>query len=202
MGSPELLSLRCAFDALVKLPAEEWRYCQAHTTVRDFARGEPLLRQGERVDWLGFLLGGLVRYHRVEDQREVTLGFDCEDRFTGAFDAYTSRQPARYSIQALEPSRLARFDRGFFDVLTTRHAVWRELSWRIAERQLVHKIDKELRIRTLSPQQRYADLVRSDSYLVHRVPQYHLASYLGIAPETLSRIRARMSSPTAAPPRS
>ena len=87
-------------------------------------------------------------------------------------------------------------------MLATRHAVWRELSLRIAERELAHKIDKELRIRTLTPEQRYTELVRSNSYLVHRVPQYHLASYLGIAPETLSRIRARMSSPTGSRPRS
>ena len=202
MGSPELLALRAAFDALVPLPAEEWEFCRARTTIRDFARGEPLLRQGERVDWLGFLLGGLARIHRTEDAREVTLGFDCEGRFVGAFDAYTSREPARYAIEALEPCRLARFDRAFFDVLAARHAVWRELSARIAERELVHKIDKELRIRTRSAEQRYAELVRSGSFLVHRVPQYHLASYLGIAPETLSRIRARMPSPTSSPPRS
>ena len=202
MVSPELLSLRCAFDAIAPLPAAEWEFCRAHATVRDFARGEPLVRQGERVDWLGFLLSGLVRYYRLEDGREVTLGFDREERFVGAFDAYTSRQPARYSIHALEPGRVVRFDRNLFDQLAARHAIWRELSMRIAERQLAHRIDKELRIRTLSAEERYTELVRSDSYLVHRVPQYQLASYLGIAPETLSRIRARMSSPTAAPPRS
>jgi CRP-like cAMP-binding protein len=56
----------------------------------------------------------------------------------------------------------------------------------------VKRTDKELRIRTQSAEERYAELVRTRSFLVARVPQYHLASDLGIAPETLSRIRARL----------
>jgi CRP-like cAMP-binding protein len=190
----DLAAVRRAFAALAAIPDDEWRFLEERVALREVPKGSMLLREGERVDWLGYLTRGLVRIVRRAGGREVTLGFDCEDRFVGAYDAYVTRAPARYGIEALEPSRLARFERGLLDALERRHDCWRELFRRIAERELVRKLDKELRIRTRTSEERYAELVRTGSYLVRRVPQYHLASFLGIAPETLSRIRARMGS--------
>jgi CRP-like cAMP-binding protein len=159
--------------------------------ARPVHRGDFLVRQGQRVDWLGFLSRGLVRLFQHRGEREITLGFDCEDRFVGAFDAFVSRAAARYSIQALEDGELVRIDRRGFERLHAEAPGWPEVMAALLEHPLERKIDKELRIRTQTPEERYAALVRSNSYLVRRVPQYLLASYLGIAPETLSRIRAR-----------
>jgi len=194
MSAQDLTTLRQAFAELAPLPEDEWSFLCARVELRELARGAMLLREGEAVDWLGFLTRGLVRMFRTLDGREVTLGFDCEARFVGAYDAYSSRTRARYGVEALEASTLLRFERALLEELDARHAAWGELFRRLAERELVHKIDKELRIRTRSAEERYGELVRTNSYLVRRVPQYHLASYLGIAPETLSRIRARMGS--------
>lgn len=188
----ELDSLRRACAAQVSIPEVEWSFLAARVARWGVPRGEPLLRQGERVDWLAFLAKGLVRLAHSSPAREVTLGFDCEERFVGAYDAFRQRTPAAFAIEALEPCVLFRFDRDLIEELEARHDCWRELGRRIVERSLLNKIDKELRIRTQSAQERYAELVRRRSFLVRRVPQYHLASFLGIAPETLSRIRARI----------
>ena len=131
----------------------------------------------------------------VGSEREVTLGFDCEGRFVGAYDAYVRREPASVALEALEPCVVLRFERALLEELDARHECWRELSRRVAEEQLVRRMEKELRQRTRTSAERYAELVRSDSFLVRRVPQYHLASFLGVAPETLSRIRARAAAP-------
>ena len=192
MPTPELSALRRALAELAPIPEAEWTHARAGVALVEVPRGALFLRQGEAVNWLGFLTRGLVRIFRQTGAREVTLGFDCEERFVGAYDAYVARAPARYALEALEPSQLVRFERARLDELEARHACWREVFRRLTERQLVRRIDKELRIRTRTSAERYAELVRSDSYLVRRVPQYHLASFLGIAPETLSRLRARM----------
>ena len=194
MDGQDLAAVRRAFAPLSTIPDDEWRFLEERAVLRQVPKGSALLREGELVDWLGYLTRGLVRIVRRVGGREVTLGFDCEERFVGAYDAYVTRTPARYGIEALEPSRCVRFERGLLDALEGRHACWRELFRRIAERELVRKLDKELRIRTRTSEERYAELVRRGSYLVRRVPQYHMASFLGIAPETLSRIRARMGS--------
>src|SRR5262249_33288153 len=92
----------------------------------------------------------------------------------------------------LEDGRLVRFARSELDALMAGHACWRELFGRVAEVELVRRIQLERDARTQSAEQRYAALERSGSFLVKRRPLYHLASSLGVAPETLSRIRARL----------
>lgn len=192
MDGSELRTFRRACAALAPIPDEEWSFFSHRIVPRTVPRGAWLLRQGEPVEWLGFLARGLVRLSHRAGEREVTLGFDCEDRFVGAYDAYRRRTPASFAIEALEPCVLLRFERALLDELEARHACWRELGLRIVEQVLLNKIDKELRIRTRTAEERYVELVRRGSFLARRVPQYHLASFLGIAPETLSRIRARL----------
>jgi len=186
-----LEKLRRALVQLAPLPHHEWSRFAGEVELAFQRAGELLLAPGAPVDWVGFLGSGLVRYFHRERGREVTLGFDCEERFVGDHEAFTARTGSRIAIEALENCVLVRLSRAHHDALLARDACWSELFRRLLERELAHRIDKELRIRTRSPRERYEALVKSGSYLVKRVPQYHVASYLGIAPETLSRIRAR-----------
>lgn len=188
----DLEQLRAVLTAFADLPREEWEAFASRVERRSLDKGRFLVRQDRFAPDIWFLLSGLVRIFRREGRREVTLGFDCEGRWVGAYDSFLTGEPARCSVVALEPCTLLEVPGTLLRELPRRHPCWQELTVRLQERQLLQRIDKELRIRTRTPAQRYGDLVRSRSYLVQRVPQYLLASYLGIAPETLSRIRARM----------
>ena len=70
-----------------------------------------LIREGEPADWLGFVLAGLVRIHCRREDGEVNLGFELEGGFVGEYAAYVQRVPALHTQQALEPTRVLRFDR-------------------------------------------------------------------------------------------
>ena len=185
-------ALRQTLSRYAAIPRDQWDLMLRDIVVVDAAKGAVLQSQDEPADWLGFLERGVVRMFRNLDGREVNLGFEIDGGFTGAYEAYMQRQPCQYFLQTLEASRLWRFDRPMLDALLSGHPCWRELSGRIAEESLARRIQDEMVTRTQTPEQRYAAMVRDGSPLVRRLPQYHLASFLGIAPETLSRIRARM----------
>jgi CRP-like cAMP-binding protein len=187
--------MQSAFEALVAFPAPQWEEVKRRARLVSVPKGEILVRPGEAVDWLGFLEHGLVRNFQLVGTREVNLGFDAEGGYVGDYEAYMRQQPATLTIEALEPSELVRFERAQTEVLMGQHPCWRELLGRISEVELLRRIEVERDARTLTPEQRYAALERADSLLLRRVPLYHLASYLGVAPETLSRIRARLGNP-------
>lgn len=162
-------------------------------TVR---RGTLLVRQGEGQEWLAAIERGLVRYFHHNAQREITLGFDHEGGFTGAFEAYVTRTPSVLSIEAPEETVLCRFDREALDLLMASHDRRRELWGRASTAELLRKMEAERVVRAQSPRERYEALERERSHLLRRVPLYHFASWLGIAPETLSRIRSETVSPS------
>lgn len=187
-------ALARAFGRYAEIPAAELDRLTSTVRVEAFDRGAALLRQGEPADWLGFLERGLLRMVRREADREVNVGFELEGAFVGAYDAYMLRGRAQFDLEALEAGVLLRFERRVIDALVAERECWSELSRRVAERELARKIGEEARWRAQSPAERYAELERTRSPLLGRVPQYHLASWLGVTPETLSRIRARMGS--------
>lgn len=187
----DLADLHRAFARLHPMPETEVARLLAGSRVTELAKGELLVRQDEPAEWLGFLARGLVRIYCNRDGREVNLGFELEGGFVGDYAAYMQRGLANQSQQALEPSRVVRFPRELLDRLLATDARWRELSGRVAEVELVRKLQQELETRAGTADDRYDTLVAQRSPLLQRVPLYHLASYLGVTPETLSRIRSR-----------
>ena len=185
-------TLRAAFAELADIPASEWQHFWNHVRERHFDRREHLFRQGRREPSIRYIVSGLVRLYYHEDGREVVRGFDYECRFVTAYESVLTGGPATFSAQAIEPTRTLGFSGDLLARLYERHPCWDRVGRRILESQWLRTIDKERRFRVYTPEQHYRLLLARRSPLIERVPLNQLASFLQIAPETLSRIRARV----------
>ena len=158
---------------------------------RSVKKGTVLLSAGERSRNSYFVLEGCLRTYYVVDGEERTTSFYTE------LEALTppcvvSRTPSDYYISCVEDTILTVSDADLEVDMNSRFPRFETLCKVLSEELLAKERTDFAAFKTSSPEERYVNLLRTRPDLVQRVPQHQLASYLGIKPQSLSRLRARL----------
>jgi CRP-like cAMP-binding protein len=189
--------LRTALVQWVDLTEPQWRSLASIFRVRTVQRQEHVLLPGAGVQELSFVCRGLLRFYCLaDDGLESNLVFVAENRFACPLSTFSANLPLIYGIQAIEPTTYLTARYTDFFALCDQDPVFDRLGRRLSELSLT---SKELRTRSLLQQQaqdRYLDFVRQHPNLAQRVPQYHIASYLGITEVSLSRLKRALAQET------
>ncbi len=182
--------LRIALVKWVDLAEQEWNLLASNFRVKLVQKHEYITLPGAKIHELYFVCSGLLRFYYITDKgMESNKAFITENTFAGSLAAYNLDLPILYGVQALEPTITLTANFSDFVALFEQHPIFDRLGRKLAEWLLVRK---ELRARSLLQQQaqeRYLDFVKQYPDLVKRVPQYHIASYLGITEVSLSRLK-------------
>lgn len=194
MNIGETLSLyqqmRTTLVNWVDLAEPQWNLLALNFQIKTAQKQEYILLPGAKVHELYFVCSGLLRFYYITDDGiESNKAFITENTFAGSLAAYNLDLPILYGVQALEPTIFLAASFSDFVALFDQHPVFDRLGRKLAEWLLNRK---ELRARSLLQQQakeRYLDFVKEYPDLVKRVPQYHIASYLGITEVSLSRLK-------------
>lgn len=157
---------------------------------RDF-----FVKEGDVCDSLIFIEKGLFRYFILHEGNDTTKDFalDSANPFCTAFTSFMSQSPSQIWIEALEDSTVLEWKGKDVLTLFETHPKWLLFSKRMAEHLYFRKEKREISFLKSSPEERYAEFLKDFPLLNQRVPQYMIASYLGIKPESLSRIRRRLA---------
>jgi CRP-like cAMP-binding protein len=154
--------------------------------------GEFLVRAGQTSSVFGLVLQGLLRkFYTTPKGKELTRGFAVAGELVGAYASLLTSSPSLLSVQALENCRILTMDFAHLQQLYDRYPSWNKLGRRIAEELFLEREEREFTLLTLSAGERYERFRRARPDIVERIPQYEVASYLGVTPVSLSRIRAR-----------
>jgi len=178
---------------IINLPeAEEAKILKLLKPVK-IAKGEYYIREGQLPKKFGFVEQGLFRYLYINNKgTEFTKNFILEHNFISAYSAMISQQPSRMFIEALEDSFV--YDISYNDWLELKkgHECWNQFLVTILEKAFSTKEIRERDLLLLEAQERYALFKKEFPTLENRIKQHLIASYLGISPISLSRIRNKM----------
>ena len=171
----------------------EWALVTAKLEARTVAAGTLLVEAGRVCRHLYFLESGLMRFFVWKDGRDVTKFFtEAPYAFTSQ-RSFAGQQPASENVEALEDSVLWQLPAAAAFALLDTVPAWAAFV-RLLTQQVQHYTENILEeLQTETAEARYRTLLRDRAQLVQRVPVRHLASYLGIAPQSLSRIRRNVT---------
>lgn len=178
----------------ISLTEEEKQAIGDHDIFRSVAKGTVLLKEGEFSRDGYFVLQGCLRTYYVLEGEEKTTAFYTELEGLTPHCAINQRA-SEYYVECVEDSIITVGNDAMTDEMFQKFPKFETLCRILAEELLVKEQIEFDAFKTSSPEQRYRDLVEKRPDLIQRVPQHMIASFLGIKPQSLSRIRARILQP-------
>lgn len=177
-------------------PDAEAVYFLSLFSEKKYKRGALLLEEGQVANEVFFIMKGAIRqYFLTEDGMERTCNFSMEHEFLTDLESFSRKSRSASSIAALEPTTcLVITCKDLVTALQTSPAI-AEFFRNVVENVAAENIRRTKSLLSLSPEKQFSDLLQEKPLLFQRVPQRYIAQYLGIAPESLSRIRKRMMTP-------
>jgi len=160
---------------------------------KEYKKGEHLLIAGEICRYVIFIESGLVRYYITKDGEDQTNYFNKEGDFVCYYPSFLPQKPSGVSIQALEDCVVWQVS---FDGLQQfyKEVEYGERFGRLGIEAVYVNVSAQLgSIYTDPPELRYKNFLHNYHAIAQRIPQYYIASYVGVKPQSLSRIRKRLS---------
>lgn len=175
----------------IEFDEDEERFIDSVFKVKHFAKGEHFLLAGDVCRSAAFIESGVFRFYINTDERDPTYYFTAESEFICDYPSFLPQRPSYVNIQALEAAEIRAIS---FDDL---QRFYREIRFGerfgrlMAEEIFVDSMQQLASFYADKPAIRYQNFVDRFPQLVQRLPQYYIASYVGIEPQSLSRIRRR-----------
>lgn len=184
------------FSRISPLSKEESEAIAESMQTKTFKKGEYLLQEGQISTNTYFILEGCVREYILTDGDEKTTNFFTEEQWAISLNNFAPENTAKHNWVCVEETTVVVGDEQQARALFKRFPRFETISRTIMEAAFLEQKEALSSYYTDSPEQRYLKLLKSRPGLIQRVPQYQLASYIGIKPESLSRIRKRIASNT------
>ena len=191
---PEYLEkYRQALSKLYKINAESEEAFLSKLSYFEVKLDEVVTAEGEVEDYLYMVFSGGIRLFVNHNQKEVSTNFRFPGEFVSSIESFLARKPSNYVLKALEESILIGIKHADLFSLYDSYPEVNALGRVALENFFISQKKRVQDLLTLTAEERYQKLINNQLDYVQNIPLKHLASFLGITPESLSRIRAKRS---------
>lgn len=179
---------------MITLSPEENDVVKSLFKEKVYKRGEFFLEEGRICKQVGFVAKGLLRYYINQDGEEKIYDFSQENEFVCNYESFLPQIPSTKNIQALEDSVIFIISHADLQLFYTNVREGERFGRIAIESVFVKLLQSISSLYSETPELRYERFLKNHSDLQQRISQYHIASFVGVKPQSLSRIRKRIFS--------
>ncbi|GAA4919187.1 Crp/Fnr family transcriptional regulator [Mucilaginibacter defluvii] len=193
MNDPQYLKkIEMFIKQIVQPNAEEWAAFADIIKFKKLKKKELLLQEGQTCNFIAFINSGVIREYSFQNGKETTVDFVSENQFITDYQSFIMQTPTMQYLEALTDAELLILRKDGINSLFDRYKIWERFGRLIIERVFCGVEAKRKKIIATTHEEQYRDFAAAYPQIVQQVPQYYIASYLGVTPEHLSRIRKKV----------
>lgn len=177
----------------ITLTDKDTDLCKQYFEPALFPKNHVIEEEGKIPKYLYFVLSGFVRlFHYNDKGDEVTTHINCPPGFITSYFSFINQTKTNENLECITECELLRITKEHLDLLTQQSSAFKDFSILVFQQSLAYNENRSKELATLTAEQRYHKLIDNYPHILHNVPLQYIASFLGMNPKSLSRIRKEM----------
>jgi CRP-like cAMP-binding protein len=186
--------LKQAFDKYLEVPVEVWKSFSDLGEIIHTTKGQIIKKANATEKYLYFILKGSGGILLWNEHNFICVDLCFEAEFFGDYMSFLTQQASQLEVVTFETSELFRISKANFDLLSQQTEFGNKICRFASEALFIHKQSQQIDILTRSATERYVELLSKQPEIIQKTPLKYIASYLGVTPQSLSRIRKEICS--------
>lgn len=185
--------IRKYFNKRVLLTDNDWQIFSSKLIRREFSKKTRIVKVGQKENHLSFIEKGIIRFCIPTEFDNMTFGFAFAGNFVSAYDIFLTQTNSTYELETITDTVLWSLTYQDLQDIYAQTNIGERIGRLAGEELFLKKSKREISLLNNTPQQRYLNLFTEQPDLLQLIPLKYIASYIGITPQALSRIRKRIS---------
>lgn len=185
--------IRNYIETITEVNDEDWEFFSSKLQRKYFPKKTNITNIGQVENCISFLEKGIVRVFIPKEEEDITFGFSFENEFISAYDSFLMQSPSQYQLETLAETSVLSISYSGLQEVYQKTKIGNLIGRLVAERLFILKSNRALSLLNDSAEQRYLNLFTERPNLIKEIPLKYIASYIGVTPQSLSRIRKQIT---------
>lgn len=185
--------IKAFFKQRFDISESDWEIFSSKLAKFQYFKKHTLLKVGQIENYLSFVEKGIIRSFIPKEEKDITFVFAFENDFVSGYSSFLTQTPSIYQIETLTETILWRLKFEDLQTIYNETKIGNYIGRKASEDLFLKKSKRELSLLNETAEQRYLNLFKDQPKLISQIPLKYIASYIGVTPQALSRIRKRIS---------